>query len=243
MARRPISTGRCALCGESFPKNVMTRHLARCLPAHPAKTKARPGRTFRLLVEGRYSPMFWLHLELSENATLRTLDSFLRGIWLECCGHLSAFEIENVRYELNTGGVDAMWQAFPMFARSLPRQASMDTKLKDVLRPGLKFTHEYDFGSTTELALKVSAEQPGALSATDVRVLARNFPPDIRCGLCDQPATDLCVECYGKAEETLCAKHAAVHKHDDMLMPVVNSPRMGVCGYTGPSDPARYFNP
>lgn len=240
MARRPISTGRCALCGESFPKNVMTRYLARCLPAHPARSRARPGRTFRLLVEGRYSPMFWLHLELSENATLCTLDSFLRGIWLECCDHLSASEIEDVSYELNTGGVDAMWQLFPMLGRSLPRQASMDVKLRDVLRPGLKFTYEYDFGSTMELALKVSAEQAGALSAKDVRVLARNFPPDIRCGLCDQPATDICIE---RAEETLCAEHAAKHKHADMLMPVVNSPRMGVCSYTGPSDPSRYFNP
>jgi hypothetical protein len=240
---RQTSTGRCALCGETFPKTVMTRHLTKCLATHPARAKTKSGRTFRLLVEGRYSPMFWLHLELSENATLRTLDSFLRAIWLECCGHLSAFEIENVRYELSTGGVDAMWQAFPMFARSLPQEASMDAKLKEALRPGLKFSHEYDFGSTTELALKVSGEQSGALSARDVRILARNFPPDIRCGLCEQPATDICVECLGQKEETLCAKHAAKHKHEDMLLPVVNSPRLGVCGYTGPSDPTQFFNP
>ncbi len=40
MTRRPISTGRCALCGESFSKDVMTRHLAKCLPAHPSRTKS-----------------------------------------------------------------------------------------------------------------------------------------------------------------------------------------------------------
>jgi len=34
-------------------------------------------------------------------ATLTDLDGFLRDIWLECCGHLSAFDIGTVRYELD----------------------------------------------------------------------------------------------------------------------------------------------
>jgi len=32
-------------------------------------------------------------MQVKDNAALSDLDSFLRDIWLECCGHLSAFEI------------------------------------------------------------------------------------------------------------------------------------------------------
>ena len=34
-----------------------------------------------------------------------------------------------------------------------------------------------------------------------------------------------------------CQEHADEHEHDDMLMPIVNSPRTGMCGYTGPAEP------
>jgi len=50
------------------------------------------------VVEGSYLPYYWMHLELPANATLEDLDSFLRDIWLECCGHLSAFRIEGKEY-------------------------------------------------------------------------------------------------------------------------------------------------
>jgi hypothetical protein len=34
-------------------------------------------------------------------ATLAKLDAFLRETWLECCGHLSSFEIAGERYASN----------------------------------------------------------------------------------------------------------------------------------------------
>ena len=58
---------------------------------------------------------------------------------------------------------------------------------------------------------------------------------------CDAAATSLCMECvYDDQSGMLCGAHAENHRHDDdeeELMPVVNSPRMGVCGYTGPATP------
>jgi hypothetical protein len=37
----------------------------------------------------------------------------------------------------------------------------------------------------------------------------------------------------------LCDVHAEIHPHDECAEPVflVNSPRMGMCGYTGPDEP------
>jgi len=70
----------------------MSRHLTACWEKHlrpePGK-KAR--RWFHLVVEGQYARDYWLHLQAPVYRTFGELDSVLRAIWLECCGHLSAF--------------------------------------------------------------------------------------------------------------------------------------------------------
>ncbi len=229
---RISSTGQCAFCGETFSKAVMTRHLVKCQAEHPPK-KGKLRETFHLIAQGQYAPEYWLHLEIPIAASLTALDAFLRGIWLECCGHLSAFTVENVRYELQTGGVDAMWPE--IFGRGEPPR-SMNVRLDSVLRPGLTFYHEYDFGTTTHLALKVVAEQMGVPpSKNAIRVLARNTPPAIPCEKCGAPATEVCTQCIYDGRGWLCEKHSRTHKcGEDMFLPVVNSPRVGMCGYTGP---------
>lgn len=99
-APREISTGICRFCQEEFAKNKMTRHLKSC-PARltsAAMTERRGQRLFHLLVEGKYRPNYWMHLEVPVAMTLADLDDFLRTVWLECCGHLSEFEIDDVSY-------------------------------------------------------------------------------------------------------------------------------------------------
>ncbi len=235
MARNP-APGKCALCGETFNKQGITRHALKCRETHaPAAVgKAKPQKTFLLSVEGRYASAYWLVIELPAASPLRVLDQFLRDIWLECCGHLSAFTIGHVRYELDTGGIDGMWTDFFGGPRQPPR--TMKTSLQTALQPKEKFYHEYDFGTTTELTLKWIGVAESAFKNKPVHVLARNNPPEYLCVQCQQPATDLCVECVYDGKGLFCDKHARAHKHDDMLMPIVNSPRTGECGYTGPAE-------
>ncbi|MEW5855203.1 MAG: hypothetical protein AB2A00_40880 [Myxococcota bacterium] len=176
-------------------------------------------------------PEFWMHLLVPTEAPLRVLDEFLRETWLECCGHLSKFTIGRTDYELNTGGVDAMWPM--MFGRRAAR--SMDVPMVDVLRPGEKFFHEYDFGTTTSLALHVQASTEAVMPRDGVRLLARNHLPAITCTECGAAATQVCTDCLNDGTGWLCAGHARQHECDsEMLLPVVNSPRLGQCGYTGP---------
>jgi predicted RNA-binding Zn-ribbon protein involved in translation (DUF1610 family) len=236
---RELSQGKCNLCGETFGKAGMTRHIAKCRQDHALKKlegrgKLRKTNLFHLVVEGTDAPMFWLHLEVPADATLRDLDQFLRDIWLECCGHLSAFTIENTQYELDTGGIDAMW---PMiFGQASPPQ-SMQVLLSAVLRPRLKFHHEYDFGTTTHLTLKVVSELEGQAKGKSVQILARNDPPPFMCENCGKPATQVCTQCMWEGEGFVCDECAPDHScGDEMMLPVVNSPRMGMCGYTGPLD-------
>ncbi len=226
--------GTCKLCGKRFARAGMTRHLKTCLakqasPPSGAKTQ----KTFLISVAGKYWREYWLYLEVPAAAWLLDLDQYLRDIWLECCGHLSAFTIEGVDYQLNTGMVDSMWLNF--FGPSNPAK-SMKTKLYQVLQPGLTFDHRYDFGTPTDLTLKVFEAGQRAGSSKAINLLARNDPPDIRCGECGEPATQVCSQCiYNGPSAWLCQRHASSHScGEEMLLPVVNSPRVGECGYTGP---------
>ena len=63
--------------------------------------KQKKIKFFHLVVEGRYLPEYWLHLLIPSSSPLWYLDNFLRGIWLECCNHLSAFTIEGERYSIS----------------------------------------------------------------------------------------------------------------------------------------------
>src|SRR4051812_38522519 len=96
---RETTQGICHLCKGTFPKGSMTRHLSKCLTTRDdaeksGDSKAKTGKLFHVVVEARGDPRYWLHLELPATAKLKHLDSVLRKLWLECCGHLSAFKLE-----------------------------------------------------------------------------------------------------------------------------------------------------
>jgi len=216
------STGKCHLCGEVVSRASMTRHLSACSQPEASKSpagKQQPGPSFHLFVEGRDAKAYWMHLAVPVTAPLSKLDRFLRDTWLECCGHMSAFDIGGNRYA----------------AAPMDGEMSMRAPLRQVLDVGMKFFYEYDYGSTTELALKVVALHEQGTPKGTVQLLARNEAPQISCNECGaQPATQICTECAWNGEGWLCEACVAEHECDDeMCLPVVNSPRVGVCAYTG----------
>lgn len=231
MVARRISRGRCAFCNKELAKSAMTRHLQNC-PQRAEALKANPGqgRVLHLVVEGRYQPEYWIHLELPAVSTLGELDDFLRRIWLECCGHMSAFRI---------GG-----RSYSTFdSEYMPDERSMyGVKLNQVLHQDQRFHHEYDFGTTTDLTLRIVGEREGPVKGQPVHVLARNQAPVIPCGNCGKPATQICTYCVWEASGWLCDECETTHGCDpDMRLPVVNSPRTGMCGYTGESQYGQGF--
>lgn len=110
----------------------------------------------------------------------------------------------------------------------------MQTPVFRIFDPGLKFHYEYDYGSTTDLDLNILWEREGPRHKPSIQILSRNEPPVFQCTKCGKAGKFICQECSGDGE-TYCLK--CLKKHpcgEDMVLPVVNSPRMGVCGYTGP---------
>ncbi len=92
----------------------------------------------------------------------RGLDTFLRDTWVECCGHLSAFSINGIRYIVETD-------------EYFKEDKSMSYLLEKVLIPGQEFSYEYDFGSQTDLDLKVVSEREVEDSGRSIDILARNI--------------------------------------------------------------------
>jgi len=174
----------------------------------------------------RHTSLYWLHVEVKAAANLDHLDGFLRDIWVECCEHLSAFRIGKSEY--TTVPSDDSWTP-----RGSP---NLSVKLSEALDPlPPSFTYEYDFGSTTLLRLKVVRSRQGAIGKAPLRLLARNEPLVWPCHACKEPASRICPRCSFQSKAFVGKKHSQTHGcriDEEEFLPVVNSPRMGVCGYT-----------
>ena len=227
MATRLQFPGLCTYCGAEVTRKTAAEHLAKCKPRLAALKKAGrpsphfPEEVFHIRAEATYLPEFWLDLEIRGETTFGELDHYLRAIWLECCGHMSAFEIGGTRFEPNPDQGEMYWG---------PKPRSMAAKAASVLQAGTTFTHDYDFGSTTRLQGR--AHGMVAAGTAKISVLARNATIVWPCDGCGVPATRVCPYCFAMA----CASCKAPCKcgdFGDVALPVVDSPRMGVCGYCG----------
>ena len=112
---------------------------------------------------------------------------------------------------------------------------SLYVELDEVLSVGQKFSYTYDFGSSTNLNLRVVSEREWLANPEDpVVLLARNVAPEFKCSVCGEPASVIYGGMWGDGD-TYCKKHSKKYEYEGLILPVVNSPRVGVCGYTGPS--------
>lgn len=116
----------------------------------------------------------------------------------------------------------------------LPEERDMGVSLNEALQVGLTLAHEYDFGTTTELRLRVVDEREGEPPSDDeARIMARNYAPRLSCEECGALARWLYAWDYPMP--AFCDQHARAHPEwEDGFLPIVNSPRAGLCGYTGP---------
>ena len=222
--------GKCKYCGKEYTLSYMNKHLSACKIRQDqlaAETGKRHCGYFQLAVYPKYSRNYWMFIEVRDTCTLKDVDSFLRDIWLECCGHLSAFDIDGTSYEIMPAE-DSFWGE--------PAK-SMNYKLSAVLEKGMTIGYEYDFGSTTELMISVVNHRIGYWKKEKLTILSRNNPHVHMCSECGQkPAVAICAQCAweGEDEGFLCEDCSKTHEcGEEMLLSVCNSPRMGVCGYCG----------
>jgi len=225
MPRTKQSKGQCTYCKAEMTKNVVTKHLSTCTQ-HQAliqQAEAKTGKKetlFHLRAQSAHNKEFWFDVEMRGPSTLQDLDDYLRGIWLECCGHLSQF---------TSGG----WGG---------GEISMNRRIDDIFTRQNELTHIYDFGTSSETVITLVGTREGhPTTSRPLALMVRNLMPGAKCTACEQPATQLCMECLIEEEKwgTLCDTHVKKHPHDNYgePIPLVNSPRLGMCGYEGPAEP------
>lgn len=220
MTKKPRPRGICSYCGEEVVKQSVVKHLEKCAKRQEAVKNAM-GNTESLIhlrAECAWDKRFFLDLEARGSATLKDLDSYLKVIWLECCGHMSQF------------GYDAWRDKIPM-----------SRKIESVFQAGVEVTHLYDFGTTSETAIRTISERNGiATTRHPICLLIRNKIPEVPCDDCKKPASYLCMECLCEGGEPsyFCDFCIGPHGHTENYGPpirLVNSPRLGMCGYDGPA--------
>jgi len=199
MAKTNSVQGNCFICGKTAAKTAMKNHI---LKEHNAGEEL----CYLIKAEGAYDKDYWLLFSIPMEAALSSIDTFLRNIWCECCGHLSSFRRGGVEY-------------------GKARKISS-------LTVGEGLLYEYDFGSTTEIILAAVSEISRPKQRDKVCLLARNEPQQFKCDTCGAPASvvDSWENCL------LCGECAKDVEDESALLPIVNSPRCGVCGYDGAQD-------
>lgn len=238
MPTKISSQGNCIFCQKTFSKASLARHLHTHLAEKALSGK--PGKSFHVKIENdpRWgSSPYFLHLWVDGNTPLQKIDTLLRQIWLECCGHLSAFNYPQQKQNNPMNFMQAFAKGKIQFGEH--GDIAMNKKTSHIFHEDLKLKYEYDFGSTTQLQLAVIKEFNIA-AGQPIVLLSRNEPLALLCETCGQkPATQLCTVCQD--ESIFCSACAKKHAKtcndfaDYAAMPVVNSPRMGVCAYEGGS--------
>lgn len=212
--------GKCIKCGEAYSPEKGSSHLLECAlqSSQPAQVLTE-GYLIRIACATR-PKMYWMFVAIPKNASLELLDKFLRDTWLECCGHLSQFTIGSRRIMSHTEPGN-------------PNQ-SMKNSIGQILSPGMKCEYIYDMGSSTNLELEVIAEIT-TCPQKKVTMLMLNDPIDRPCESCKKTADTICSSCDATICTSCTKRHPCVFDENDdyILMPLVNSPRAGVCGYVG----------
>jgi hypothetical protein len=202
--------GNCYICGKNMGKTAMKNHL---LKEHGEGDE----KCYLLKAEGAYNRSYWLFFTVPVNEKLLEVDSFLRQIWCECCGHMSAFEI---------GKGKDKWFDFG------DCDYGMSEKLSS-FRIGSVLPYEYDFGTTTYINVTIVGEIYRPKQKDKICLLARNEPPSEVCCKCGKPA--VFVNAGSWDHECYC-KRCSNGQDEFMLSPITNSPRCGACGYEGGRD-------
>ncbi len=207
-----LPKSKCLICNSRYTTRGIGKHIQSCIKKKFENITDKDGTYYLLHIHPGFTKDYFLYLLAIQNTKLKELDNFLRAIWLECCGHMSAFF--HGRFN----------------------EISKGQSISDLSNISKSVIYHYDFGSTTELHIKIIGKYNGPWGSKEkIVILARNTQPIIPCDECgERPAVEICTECQWDGGGWLCEQCAKEHTCDrEMFLPVCNSPRAGVCGYEG----------
>ena len=153
--------GICNVCGTIMYGSEVYDHIARCIEAaygiRASRTAAKGRRrlslrTMHISARSLGRP-HWMELGVRADATLYELDRFLRSVWLECCGHLSHFDIGGVVYSSMVPRPGDDFDFVPMDEYE-EQWRHMGKAVGTAIKPATWFAHQFDYGTATDLDLR-----------------------------------------------------------------------------------------
>ena len=115
-------------------------------------------------------------------------------------------------------------------------EKSMRVRLDKVLAAGQTCSYEYDYGTTTELKLKGDRRTGGGSERESHSGAGPEYTASdsVAKGVANQRQRDACSQCIFDGKGWLCDDCAEEHQcGEEIWYHVVNSPRVGMCAYTG----------
>ncbi|MBU3133537.1 SEC-C domain-containing protein [Clostridium gasigenes] len=217
--------GKCYCCGKDIDGKTAKRHILSCksrlnnIEEYLNKSKIKKDKFIIKMVDKYMPSVYSIYLSIDKNTSLRSLDTFLRDVWMECCGHLSGFEINGTTYTCSENLDEDFFDD----------EETMDINLKNVISVGNKFVYSYDYGSTSRIILEVINEYTTGTLDSTIEILARNNEVEYECCKCGKKPDYLDDE----NQEFICKK--CIDGDNEFLINLgyTNSPRDGVCGYEG----------
>lgn len=168
--------GKCYYCNKELTERTIKRHMKSCsiMKNRIEESIAKNGKLrkqFIIAIKPRYEKNeYCIYLSIDGTLGLVHIDQFIRDVWVECCGHLSAFIIKKKFYQDN----------------------EMNIRLNEILSVGEKFQYEYDFGSTTYLELEVVDIIDVPKNFTQMEIIARNNEMISEGNYCNSPRDGVC---------------------------------------------------
>ena len=151
---------KCSLCNRDLSSRAILNHLKKCIPYYLGDPLGRQAKTDLLQIRVNATTGFHcMDIEIAGAEPLLSFDKFLRSVWLECCGHLSTFELAQSRASTRT--------PIPM-SETVERLFSFNMGVYYI----------YDYGESTDLDIRLMGRRTGEAPPppVGVRLLSRNIP-------------------------------------------------------------------
>lgn len=170
--------GKCYYCGKELTERTIKRHMKNCsemkkIIEDKIQNAKEVRDQFLISIKDKKNPgKYCIYISIDADLQLEHLDKFIRDIWIECCGHSSAFYIDKKEYSSNSDG-----------------QLKINIYLKDLLNVNQKFEYKYDFDLTTCLVLEVVEMIEISEDFNQIEIIARN---NEEAGFCNSPRDGIC---------------------------------------------------
>ena len=225
---KPVMKGECRACCCYVQPDVATDHLTlRCVDKveeflnHKNQEKDLvEGFLIRVCCADR-PWTYWMYATVPKHFKFSKIDKFLKDYWCECCGHTSSLRLAD--------------PSKPFWSDSYQKVMKKGAEIGMELRPGMMLNYEYDSGTSTELKLEVISTI--FCSTMNIAVVMQNDTPLFPCVGCNgmNISDRICTNCEMKyCPHCSTANHPCNRSRSAFYLPIVNSPRIGKCGYTGP---------